>query len=155
MAYAVGLMWDAFTPQVQGQMTKDLIALKDQPQANDLNVFYAPRRPEIDAVIKSIGATPIDFDSLPTLWITYQTGPNELEPPENAKEVVHRDMQVKFGRTDYLDPNAKNGHYLAPQGRNIHPTIDLNRPMPGWYPGGPTPSIVLLWGSTKPTKASF
>jgi hypothetical protein len=147
--YVMGLMWDHFTPQVQAQIVKDLIAIKNQPESRNLTVYYEKDAPELKSLLVSMGIHRTPAKVLAGLWVLYQTGPNPLEAPDTAKEVVVRDMQVHVKDPDVLDTGEQSGFYLAPQGRNISPTLDLNRPMPAWYPGGPTPDIVYLWGTSK------
>lgn len=144
--YVMGLMWDHFTPQVQAQIVKDLIAIKNQPNSRNLTVYYEKDAPELKSLLVSMGIHRTPAKVLAGLWVLYQTGPVALEAPESAKEVVVRDMQVHVKDPNVLDTAEQSGFYLAPQGRNISPTLDLNRPMPGWYPGGPTADIVWLWG---------
>lgn len=144
--YVMGLEWDNYTPQVQAQIVKDLIAIRDQPNCRNLVVYYEKDEPELAGMLRALNIKRTPSKVLAGLWVLYQTGPNELEAPEHAKEVVVRDMQVHGVDPNILDTNEQAGFYLAPQGRNISPTLDLNRPMPNWYPGGPTPDIVWLWG---------
>lgn len=143
--YVIGLVWDHFTPQVEGQVIRDLIAIQAQPACRELAVYYDGTNAELDATLRTMGIQHTDMAVLATLWVLYQTGQEPLVAPEHAKEIVTRDLQVKMQGPN-LDTGAHSGFYLAPQGRNISPTLDLNRPMPGWYPGGPPANIVWLWG---------
>lgn len=142
--YVIGLMWDHFTPQVEGQVIRDLLAVQAQPACSELAVYYKGTNPALDVTLRTMGIQRSDMAVLATLWVLYQTGVEPLVAPEHAKEVVMRDLQVRL-REPNLDTGAHSGFYLAPQGRNISPTLDLNRPMPGWYPGGPPANIVWLW----------
>ena len=142
--YAMGLMWDHFTPQVEGQVIRDVLAIQAQPSTRELTVYYDGTEPQLDGLLQTMGVRRAPTKELATLWVLYQTGPDPLDPPDNAKEVVVRDMQVRLTAPN-LNTDEHSGFYLAPQGRNISPTLDLNRPMPGWYPGGPPASIVWLW----------
>lgn len=144
--YVMGLIWDFYTPQVQAQIIKDLIAIKNQPQCRDLMVYYEKDEPELASMLRAIQVNRTPSKVLAGLWVIYQTGVNQLEAPEFAKEVVYRDMQIHGTDPDILDTAEQSGFYLAPQGRNISPTLDLNRPMPSWYPGGPPGYIINLWG---------
>lgn len=145
--YVLGLMWDTLTAQVQAQIVKDLIAIKNQPHARNLLVYYdSPDDPQFRKLLHTLNIKRTPVKVLAGLWVLYQTGTQTLEAPESAREVVERDMQVRVKDPNVLDTSEQSGFYLAPQGRNISPTLDLNRPMPGWYPGGPTPDIVYLWG---------
>lgn len=144
--YVMGLIWDHFTPQVEGQIIRDLIAIQSQPSSRELSVYYDGTEPQLDTALRTMGIARTDAKPLARLWVLYQTASEPLVEPEHAKEVVVRNLQVKLKDPNVLDTGAHSGFYLAPQGRNISPTLDLNRPMPGWYPGGPPANIVWLWG---------
>jgi hypothetical protein len=144
--YVMGLLWDHWTPQVQAQVVKDLIAIKDQPKVSSLAVYYEGDDPQVNSILNALQVARCPAKALAGLWILYQTGVHPLEAPEHAAEVVERDMQIRSADADVLDTGEHSGFYLAPQGRNISPTLDLNRPMPAWYPGGPTADLVWLWG---------
>lgn len=143
--FVMGLRWDHFTPQVEGQVIRDLLAIQAQPCSRELAVYYEGTNTQLDMTLRTMGIQRTEMAVLATLWVLYQTGTEPLEAPEHAKEVVVRDMQVRLQDAN-LDTGDHAGFYLAPQGRNISPTLDLNRPMPGWYPGGPTADLVWMWG---------
>lgn len=145
--YTMGIVFDSLTPQVRAQLTKDLIAVKDLPKARNLMVYYEGDYPEVDNILASLQIERCPLAAVAPVWVLYQTGVTKLEAPEHATEIVERDMRIRSKEAGILDTEASDaGFYLAPQGRNITPTLDLNRPMPGWYPGGPTPDIAWLWG---------
>lgn len=144
--YVVGLMWDAMTPQVEGKIVQDLIAIKNQPSGSNLTVYYDDGDPSFRKLLQTMGIQRTPAKSLATLWILYQTGVHELMAPEHARNVVERDMRRRTKEPMILDTGRHEGFYMAPQGRTIAPTLDLNRPMPGWYPGGPGGMIVQRWG---------
>lgn len=143
--YVMGLMWDHYTTQVEGQIIRDLIAIQSQPNVSQLAVYYEGEEPSLEALLGPMGVMRSPMKALAKLWVLYQVGNEPMEAPEHATEVVVRDLQVRL-KGPNLDTDEHSGFYLAPQGRNISPTLDLNRPMPGWYPGGPTAPIVWMWG---------
>lgn len=143
--YVVGLMWDHMTPQVEGKIVQDLIAIQSQPGGSDLAVYYEDADPSFRKLLQVMGIKRTPASALATLWLLYQTGVHELEAPEHAREIVERDLRQKVSESN-LNSDPDVGFYLAPQGRNIAPTLDINRPMPGWYPGGPNAMIVNRWG---------
>ena len=140
----IGLLWDVMTPQVEGKIVQDLIALQAQPGGSNLIVYYEDADPSFRKLLMTLGIKRTPAAVLAHLWIVYQTGVQPLEAPEHATTVVERDMRQRVAEPN-LSTQEDSGFYLAPQGREISPTLDLNRPMPGWYPGGPNPSIVWLW----------
>lgn len=144
--YVMGLIWDHFTEQVKGQMIRDLIAIKDQPGGSALKVYYEGENHDVLMLISSLQIERSPLAAPATLWVLYQTGNDDLAAPDHARETVVRDMRVGVADARVLDTESQSGFYLAPQGRNITPTLDLNRPMPAHQPGGTDPMIVHLWG---------
>lgn len=145
----VGLVWDYYTPQVEAQITRDLIALKGLPSGRNLMVCYETEEPAITKVLNSLQVLRSPALPLAKLWIVYQTGPDEVEAPEHAEDVIERDLQVHVADADVLDTGDHTGYYLKPQGRIVAPTISLNRPMPQHQPASTDPMVIYLWGSTK------
>lgn len=145
--YAMGIKWDVMTPQVRGRITQDLIAVKDMPKARKLMVYYEGENEEVANILSSLQIERCPLAAVAAVWVLYQTQDDYLEAPEHAVEIIERDLRQHLTKTNQLNPDAGDaGFYLAPQGRNITPTLDLNRPMPAFYPGGPDPATVWLWG---------
>lgn len=142
-SFAVGLVWDEYTPQVEGQITRDLIALQTQgPQGCDLLVVCGP---EANKVLSGLGLRNAAVAAIARLWITYQTKAEEVLAPEHAETVIKRDLFV-LQSTIRLDPNECPGYYMKPQGRIIPPSVNINKVMPN-HVGTTDPMIVYLWGS--------
>lgn len=140
--HSVGLLWDTFTPAVEGQITRDIIALQSM----------GPRLPQLMAicnddsanrVLSALGVKRSNAQALATLWITYRTKEDLVEAPEHATTVIERDLYVPK-EAGNLDTNAHQGYYLKPQGRIKPESYNLNRPMPS-HSGQTDPMIVLLW----------
>lgn len=146
--FTLGIKFDHMTPQVRTQIIKDLIGFKNQPsmgQSGKMAVYYEGDSPELAAILQALQIQRSPLAAVAEQWVLYQTGVHALEAPDHAIDVVTRDLQIKVKDPGVLNPEGQNGFYLAPQGRVIAPTINLNRPMPSWYPGGPTPDVVWLW----------
>ena len=135
----VGLIWDFYTPAVEGQMTRDLIALQSETKVRAVCKDSAPER-LLNALNISMGGKPENTK----LWILYQTQAEQLRPPANAKEVIVRNLHMERA-TGNLDSTERSGPPLKEQGRIVAPTLTLNKPMPNH--SGPTdPMVILLWG---------
>ncbi len=139
----VGLKWDAYTPGVEGQITRDLIALQSQgPQGTDLSVACAD-----DSASRLLNALGIQRGEAKEarLWITYRTEEPLVQAPEHASTVIERDLYVAVNNQT-IDTEAHPGYYMQPQGRVIPQNYMLNKPMPN--PNGRCdPMVILLWGN--------
>ena len=133
----IGLLWDSFTDAVQGQITRDIIAL--QQECDKLSVV-CPDGPA-DRLVAGLNVERVDSPA--TLWITYQTGPDPVYAPESATTVIDRDLYVKETEMR-LDPTPQPGYFLKPQGRIVAPTMNLKKLMPNHF-GPVDPLIVMLW----------
>ncbi len=141
-----GLWWDVFTPAVEGQITRDIIALQSQG-AVQTQLMVVCRDNSADRLLDALGVKRSVAHALASLWITYRTGEKRVEAPEHAETVIERDLHVNDSSTQ-LDPTPKPGYYMRPQGRIKAPSNILQRPMP-IHNGQTDPMIVLLWSSTK------
>lgn len=143
--HAIGVVWDAYTPAVEGQLTRDLIAMQNQGPRVDLMVICPDN--SADRLLKALGVTRGIAAAVAGLWITYQTGPEKVMPPEHADTVIERDLHMKV--TDVqLDPDPHSGYYMKPQGRVVAPQLNLNKPPPS-HNGVCDPMVIYLWGNVK------
>jgi hypothetical protein len=81
-------------------------------------------------------------------WISYRTREEWPEEPENARNIIQRDLFVpeKEANMMVLDGSQTNGYYLPPQGRLSPDTISLLRPSPNGYAYSPVaPMLLMMW----------
>jgi hypothetical protein len=139
MTTTVGLKWNTYTPQVEGQVTRDLLAL----QSSFGDFLVVTENSDADAVINALGLEHGIGAELATLWILYKTEAIGPESPNPEVQTIERDLYAPTTRPN-LDTDQKHGYYLKPQGRVGSPRISQN-PMPTHH--GPTdPMVILLWG---------
>lgn len=141
----VGLKWDKYTPAVEGQITRDLIALQASgAKAHELLVVCPDD--SANRLLAALGIKQGVAQALATLWITYRTEEEFVEAPEHATQVIERDLYVeRVGGK--IDPREHPGYYMKPQGRVIAPSL-INRMMPT-HNGATDPMVILLWSATK------
>ncbi len=139
---SVGLWWDDYTPAVEGQVVRDIIALQSQgPQK--MQIMAICRDDSADRTLDALGVKRGVTHALASLWIAYKTGPEEVEVPEHAETVIVRDLFVDR-KENLLDPTPRPGYFMAPQGRVKGPSSIYTKPMPTH--SGPTdPMVILLW----------
>lgn len=139
----IGLRWGTYTPAVEGQITRDLIAL--QSSFGKIIVIYDGDEP--NGLVSALGLKSGIGDELADTWIVYTTEEgNQVEAPEHAKEVIKRDMFVEKTAID-IDGEPHPGYYMKPQGRIGKPRLSqLPKPT---HTGQTDPAVILLWSSAK------
>lgn len=139
----IGLKWDVYTPSVEGQITRDLIAL--QSSFGKITVVCDGDEP--NGLLSALGVQHGIGNELAAIWVVYTTQEgHQVEAPEHAKEVIKRDMFVS--KTDIeLDGDPHPGYYMKPQGRIGKPRLSqLPKPT---HTGQTDPAVILLWGRAK------
>lgn len=138
----VGLLWDTYTPAVEGQLTRDIIALQQEGQ-----IMVVCKNSNPGRVLQALNVAIVDADT--KFWIVYKTGEAHVEAPEGATTVIERDLYVGHTKTQ-LDTREHAGYFMKPQGRIVPSPFTVERPMPV-HNGQTDPMVVLLW--SKPQKA--
>lgn len=143
----VGLRWDEYTPQIEGQLTRDLIALQSTFETSNPNskIQVVTDKNDADSLFYALGIERGgDDETLAKVWVIYRSNAEaEVEAPENARDVTVRDMYQEHKDTT-INPNPESGYYLKPQGRIGRPRLSM-LPYPT-HKGQASPAIVLLWG---------
>jgi len=135
----IGLKWTEYTPQVEGQITRDMLAC--QAELGKFVVYT--ETDEADRVLAAVGIEKALSGNLAELWILYKTELEGPQPPNRDVRYIERDLYVAV--TDVaLDLDAKPGYFLKEQGRIGTPRISQN-PRPTHH-GVTDPLITLLWG---------
>lgn len=142
MIYTFGVLWSSYTPAVEGQLIRDVMALQSTYKC-DIGVIVPDQTPI--ALLKGLGVTPIlGPQSLASLWVIYQTTATKLEAPEHATNVIDRNL-YQAPAEGTLDTGTHTGYYLAPQGRAGNTSTIMNKPAPTSV-GLPDPYIMQRWG---------
>lgn len=142
----VGLKWDKYTPQIEGQITRDLLTLKGEFETNNPNsrIQVVTDKPDADRLFAALGVPQGIGDALAKVWILYKSRADvELEAPEGVQDVTVREMYQEDANIS-LNPNPESGYYLKPQGRIGKPRLSM-LPYPT-HNGRTDPAVVLLWG---------
>lgn len=143
MSYHFGIVWDAYTPPVEAQLTRDLIVIKNK-LASSTELVCCCESSLADRVLNSFGIIRMPPLTLATTWILYSVTPDTfIEAPEWATTVVKRDLEVTFTKPNIRDVELP-GYYLAPGDR---PAPPRNLQMPSINnTGNSDPSLFLIWG---------
>ena len=143
----VGLLFEDYTPSVEGQILRDCLALQQALAPNEELVLVCESN-KPDAVLNSLGLRRVPTVQIASIWIIYRTKEQWLAPPENCTTEIKRDLYVQIKNSKILrevDEQESTGYYLPPQGRLSPDTLSLERPAPnGYIPIDP--SIFMIWG---------
>lgn len=145
----IGIVFDKYTPQVEGQITRDVIALTNlaRDRHSDEEIVIVCDSDKADRLLDALGVRRIPTLQLAPTWLVYRTNEMWPEVPDDAKTVIKRDLfvKVKRGNLRVNNENEGNGYYLPPQGRPRPDKINMIRPAPNGYT--PTdPALIILWG---------
>jgi len=137
----LGVLSTSYTPQVEGQLTRDLIAASTQLKSGQ-ELCVCCEHPESQKIIETMGARYSPILSLPDTFLKYRTEEDWPKDPPNAETLIERDLWVPPGRS-MISPGERPAYYLPPQGRMAPPSIGLKRPAPNGY-SPVDPQFVML-----------
>jgi len=139
--FAIRLIYDTYTPAVEAQITRDLIAMKNAQPKETLAVICEMNDCEKIANVLDIA---LYAQGTARLNIIYKVGEQWPEHPDARDEIIiERDLYVSEEIIS-VDPNPSIGYYMPPQGRIIRDQVDLSRQGPKG--GSIDPAILLTWG---------
>lgn len=140
-----GLVWDHYSPAVEAQIVRDVIAMQNFGGNRPLELICCCEASNADPVLRSFSIKRIPTTGLATMWIGYSTTlDEEVEFPEHAKVVIKRDLAIQQSEP-YLRDIERPGYYLPEPGRIGPDSLSIHKPAPNGY-GFVDPAIVLLWG---------
>ncbi len=138
--YHVGLKWDTYTPAVEAQIVRDMMALQGQ----HANIAAVIDDPSPSKMLQALGVKPVlNIHALATLWVVYRTKDEPFEVPEHAEQVIERDLFSPEPK-GMLNEGPHFGYYLKEQGRQGNGQLPTNRSAPTSV-GQTDPAIVYLW----------
>ena len=144
---AIQIIYDQYTPAVEAQITRDLIALKSSYPRATFSVVCASEEPE--RLLESFGIM-LYPKGTTKLTLVYKVADQWPEHPlSHETRVIMRDLYVPEEQIT-VDNTPRVGYHLPYQGRDIPNQVDLIKRGPNG-PGGVDPAILLLWGG--PTMA--
>lgn len=139
---AIQIIYDQYTPAVEAQITRDLIALKSTHPKSEFAVICASN--DTERLLESFGI-PLYPKGTSHLTLVYKVSDQWPDhPSETEATVVMRDLYV-YEDTLTVDGTPTVGYYMPEQGRSIPNQVDLVKRGPTG-PGGVDPAILLLWG---------
>jgi hypothetical protein len=143
-----GVVYTDYTPAVESQMLRDCLAIQNVARTTHNEVVIVSGRPEPERMLAALGLTLLGHHEKCRDWISYRTEEEWPQEPENARNLILRDlwMPVKEGTMTVLNDGQNNGYYLPPQGRLSPDTLSLLRPAPNGY-SFPDPSLFIIWGT--------
>lgn len=131
----VGILFDAYTPAVEGQLLRDLMACCSTLSRGE-ELIVVSESQKADTLLKTLGIRRLPIPQKARVWLLYKVGDQFPLAPDWCSSEVQRDLQIREKDPNFLlqvDPDQGNGYYLPPQGRLSPDTLSLERPAPNGY----------------------
>lgn len=115
--FFIGIIYDRYTPAVEGQLTRDLIKMSLDARHKYRDMVVVTQTDEPDRAIQALGLTTSRNFHEAEHYIVYKTMPEWPAVPSNARVSVQRDLyqKPKKGTLTVLDNDQNNGYYLPPE----------------------------------------
>lgn len=141
--YVIGLLWDEWTPQVESQLTRDVLALLDEADKWPGQGLAVSTGEEANRVLRALNVPNVGpLSKQATFWRLYQTQEAPPQAPEWAKDQLVQVLYQKTANVRFADKSNQE-IYLRDRTRDINYDPFSRRPMhPGVSPESPW--IVLL-----------
>ena len=112
-----GVIFDDYTPAVEGQLLRDCLALQRVAQNKNTELVIVCESDKPDRLLNGLGIRRVPTPSLTKSWVMYKTKESWMPEPEDADVVVPRDLYqpVKKNKLRVLDEQHSNGYYLPPE----------------------------------------
>ncbi|QDH83643.1 hypothetical protein [Achromobacter phage Motura] len=146
--YNIGVAWDEYTSGVEGNLARDLIALKTAAEKwPGTTLQVVSESDEADRMLRALGLQRSSIVTLPGTWILYQAGEQRVNLPEGVEYSVKKVERCLFQKSKKarLEDCDDQGFALKEQGRDN--TFDPFNRMPStstdWHMTDPL--ITLIW----------
>ena len=83
-----GVVFDAYTPQVEAQMLRDTLALQRVSQNLNRELVIVCESDKPDRMLSGLGCRRVPSPDLTKSWIMYKTGEQWMEEPEDSEVIV-------------------------------------------------------------------
>lgn len=143
----IGIIYDEYTPAVEAQLTRDIIALQNAHPRDEFEVQCVGDEPSMDRLLNAFNIVRVTGGK-PALYVVYRTTEWWPEyPDERTATVICRDLYIEDA-APRMSGEPSVGYYVpTTQGRPIRPQNPLNRMgHKGNGKGMVDPAIKLIWG---------
>lgn len=141
----IGFLWDDYTPQVESQMARDLIALNRAVTRYPGSVMRVCAGPEAHRLIASLNLSLADNDQQAKIWRTYSTMGRRLRAPDWATTVVSCDLTVRRSDSNKLERGPHSPYGLKEFGRmDGYDPFRRRPPQTKWATSDPL--VTMIWG---------
>lgn len=141
----IGFLWDDYTPQVEAQMAKDLIALNKAVTRWPGDVMLVRAGPEAHRLIASLDLQLGTTDESAKIWRTYLTQGRRLRAPDWATTVISCDLTVRKSESNKLERGPHSSYGLKEFGRmDGYDPFRRRPPQTKWATTDPL--VTMIWG---------
>lgn len=143
--YVIGVAWDLYTPAVEAQMAKDLIALKAEATVQRARLIVATEHVDADHILKALGIERINSMTPASIVRAYKVHSSPEVDVHHEVEIIECDLSVQKAQPN-LYPEETPGYELKRGDQPIAPTVDPDKPAPVVRQGQIDPAKLFIWG---------
>ena len=135
-----GVLYLAYTPAVEAQLVRDIIAMQSSMN-QDLVCCCA--KDDADRVLQSFNIRRLPADTIAKLWIVYKTNIDDaISTPEFAETTITRDLFLTSSSNSLQIRDNDSGYFLPEPGRAAPAR---NFVMPTQNTPTTDPAVLFLW----------
>lgn len=131
----LGIAFDSYTPQIEAQITRDLIACQAimGVEASTTDLVVVSDQENMDRLLDALLMRRTPALAMAKLWLQYKALDGEWpKVPETAETVYQRNLYQRV-KAPNLDDGEHAPYYLPTPGRIVPDMISLLRPAPNGY----------------------
>ncbi len=143
--YVIGIAWDVYTPAVEAQMAKDILALKATAETHKTTLIVATEHVDADHILKALGVERINSMTPASIVRTYKVYESPSLDVGHDVEIIECDLSVEKALPN-IDAEEAPAYELRRGDFPIPPTVDPDRPAPVVRKGQIDPAKLFIWG---------
>lgn len=141
----VGLEWDEYTPTVEGQLTRDLISLKNAAYQYNVKIRVVTPNSQADRLLHALGIDRLPGHvGRPNLYLVYQANREPVAVPSNVR-TIKRVLYRGVSHSNRLRDQDWNGLYLKEQDRGYYNSQFRRAPPPNNQWSTLDPLVTMVW----------
>lgn len=149
----VGLVWDEYSPSVEGQLTRDLIALQNASSVHGVEIQVVSSHHNADRLLRSLGINRLselvggegELES-PDLYLIYQVRDKPVSAPFHSTRTIRRVLYRGTSHSNkLLEDHRWNGMPLKEQDRGFYNSQFRRAPPPNNQWSTLDPLVTMVW----------
>ena len=143
--FVLGIAWDQYTPAVEAQLARDLIALQSEATTQKTRLVVATESIEADPLLRALRIDRINSMVPASIIRTYKVHNSPQLNVRNDVDVIECDLSVEMAPKN-INPQSEVPYDLQRGDRAIPNTLDLDSLPPTRRRGQVDPFFLQIWG---------